>query len=304
MEMRVAVVGVGAMGQLFARLLTELPNARLCGVADVLVERAEKAGDQFQVPSFANIEDLLGGTNPDAVVIASADDQHVGPVRAAARANKAIFLEKPLASSVADGRAILTELAETGVRLMVAHCVRFDPRYAMARRAIQAGQLGQLLHLSTRRVSRLAASRHIFGRCSLSKFLSVHDIDYLLWATGQPVTEVHAVAHRQRLDGVEVDASVLALLTFADGTIAALETCWAAPIPSWHFEAVGSDGLISINSPEAGSMLYSRDAAQFFNAFYSSVPVVEGQTLNVYQAELMHFLTCVSQDRPFVVQPD
>ena len=51
-------------------------------------------------------------------------------------------------------------------------------------------------------------------------------------------------------------------------------------------------------------MLYSRDAAQFFNAFYSSVPVVEGQTLNVYQAELMHFLTCVSQDRPFVVQPD
>ena len=300
---RVGVVGVGAMGQLFARLLAELSNARLCGVADLLVERAEASGREFEVPAFPSAEDLLDKVDVDALIIATADDQHVEPVRVAAQAGKPIFLEKPLATTVADGRTILKEVADANVPLMVGHCVRFDPRYAAARTAIRNGKLGRLMHLAARRNARLVASRHVFGRCSVSMFLGVHDIDYMLWATGGRVTQVHAVGQRQILEGTDTFASILSLLTFQDGTIATLETCWAAPLPSWGFEIVGTDGMINITSPETGSTFYSIDGVQSVNPLYSSEPIAEGQTLNVYQAELMHFLGCIAQDRPFVIQP-
>ncbi len=300
---RAGVVGVGAMGQLFARLLAELPNARLCGVADLSVERAETIGQKFEVPAFPSVEDLLDEVEVDAVIIATADDQHVKPVRAAAQAGKPIFLEKPLATTVADGRIILQEVADAGVPLMVGHCVRFDPRYAAARTAMRNGKLGRLMHLAARRNSRLVAHRHVFGRCSVSMFLGVHDIDYMLWATGGCVTQVRAVGQRQVLEGTDTYASILSLLTFDDGTIATLETCWAATLPSWGFEAVGTDGTIDIISPETGSTFHSIDGVQSVNPLYSSVPIVEGQTFNVYQAELMHFLGCIVQNRAFVIQP-
>jgi predicted dehydrogenase len=134
-------------------------------------------------------------------------------------------------------------------------------------------------------------------------FLGVHDIDFMLWATGGRVTQVHAVGQRQVLEGADTFASILSLLTFDDGAIATLETCWAAPLPSWGFEAVGTDGMINITSPETGSTFYSVDGVQSVNPLYSSEPIAEGQTLNVYKAELMHFLGCVVQDRPFVIQP-
>jgi UDP-N-acetylglucosamine 3-dehydrogenase len=300
---RVGVVGVGAMGQLFARLLTELPNARVCGVADRLVERAETIGRRFKVPAFPSVEDLLDEIDVDSVIIATADDQHVGPVSAAARAGKSILLEKPLATTVADGRMILKAVTKAGVPLMVGHCVRFDPRYAATKTAIGDGKLGQLIHLTARRTSRLVAHRHIFGRCSVSMFLGVHDLDYMLWATGRGVKKVCAVGHRQTLEGVDTHASVLSLLEFDDGTIGTLETCWAAPLPSWQFQAVGTKGMVTITSPEDSSMLYSLEGLRVYNPLYSADPVAEGQTLNVYQAELMHFLHCVAHERPFIVQP-
>jgi UDP-N-acetylglucosamine 3-dehydrogenase len=267
------------------------------------VEKAQTTGKKYGVPAFSSTEQLLNGVDVDAVIIATADDHHVEPVRAAARAGKPIFLEKPIATTVADGRVILQEVAAASVALMVGHCVRFDPRYAAARTAIRSGKVGQLIHLAVRRTSRLAAHRHVFGRCTVSMFLGVHDIDYMLWATERRVTQVYAVGRRQSLEGTETDASVLSLLTFDDGTIATLETCWAAPMPSWQFEAVGTEGVINITSPEIGSSFYGIDGIQYANPLYGSEPVVEGQTLSVYQAELMHFFQCLAQDRPFAVQP-
>ena len=192
---RVGVVGVGVMGQLFARLLTELPNAGLCGVADMMRDKADTVGERFSVPAFSSAQDLLRNVEVDAVIIATDESQHMEPAREAARAGKPILLEKPLATSVADGRAILQEVAKAGVPLMVAHCVRFDPRYAEARAAIRNGDLGHTIHLAARRNGPLPVGQRIAGRCSVSMFLGVHDIDFMLWATGRRVTQVYGLGH-------------------------------------------------------------------------------------------------------------
>ena len=301
---RVGVVGVGVMGQLFARLLTELPNADLCGVADLMRDKADTVGERFSVPAFSSAQDLLRNVEVDAVIIATDESQHMEPAREAARAGKPILLEKPLATSVADGRAILQEVAKAGVPLMVAHCVRFDPRYAEARAAIRNGDLGHTIHLAARRNGPLPVGQRIAGRCSVSMFLGVHDIDFMLWATGRRVTQVYGLGHGKLLEELGVHDSVVSVLKFDDGTIATLESSWIASLPSWQFEAVGTQGTLLITTPEFGTIKVGGEGIQFARPLYGFDPLPSGHTFNVYQAELMHFLECVAAGRPFIVQPE
>jgi predicted dehydrogenase len=293
------------MGQLFARLLTELPNAELCGVADVMPDKAGTVGKRFGVPAFSSAQDLLSNVEIDAVIIATDESQHVGPVREAAWAGKPILLEKPLATSVADARAILQEVANASVPLMVAHCVRFDPRYAEARAAIRNGDLGHTVHLAARRNGPLTVGQRIAGRCSVSMFLGVHDIDFMLWATGRSVTQVYGLGHGELLEEFGAHDSIVSVLKFDDGTIATLETSWIASLPTWQFEAVGTQGTLLITTPELGSIqLGGGEGIQFARPLYGFEPLPSGHTLNVYQAELMHFLECVAAGRPFIIQPE
>jgi predicted dehydrogenase len=302
--MRVAVVGIGMMGQLFARLLTELPHTRLCGVANRTLGKANAVGERYGVPSFSNAGDLLDQVDVDAVIIATDDDEHLEPVRAAAQAGKPILLEKPLAASVDEGRAILEIVADANVPLMVAQCVRFDPRYAAARAAIRNGDLGQLVHLTARRNAPLHAGRRVAGRCSVSMFLGVHDIDFMLWATGRRITQVYALGHQRLLGEFGVQDSILSLLKFDDGTIADLETSWVSSSLSFQFEAMGTEGGVQITSPEIGAVQVGAGGTRFANPLYGFEPLPDGQTFNVYQAELMHFLKCIVTGQAFIVRPE
>ena len=302
--MRVAVVGTGMMGRLFARLLTELPNARLCGLANRTLGKAEAVGERYGVPSFSTADDLLDRVDVDAVIIATDDDEHLEPVRAAARAGKPILLEKPLAASVDEGREILRIVADANVPLMVAQCVRFDPRYAAARAAIRNGDLGQLEYITARRNAPLRAGRRIAGRCSVSVFLAVHDVDFMLWATGRRITQVYALGRQQLLGEFGVQDSIISLLKFDDGTIANLETSWVSPSLTFYFEAMGTEGAVQIASPEIGAVQVGAEGTRFANPLYSFDPLPGGQTLNVYQVELMHFLECIGKGLPFIVQPE
>jgi predicted dehydrogenase len=292
------------MGQLFARLLTELPNADLCGVADTMHDKADAVGERFGVPAFSSAQALSSNVEIDAVIIATDESQHVQPVREAARADKPILLEKPLATCVADARVILQEVANAGVPLMVAHCVRFDPRYAQARAAILNGELGLTVHLAARRNAPRAVGQRLAGRCSVSMFLGVHDSDFMLWATGRSIIQVYGLGHGKLLEELGVHDSILSVLRFDDDTIASLETSWIASVPSWQFEAVGTRGMLQITTPNLGSMVHAGEGIQFARPLYGFEPLPSGNTLNVYQAELMHFLECVAEGRPFIIQPE
>lgn len=300
----VGVVGLGVMGQLFARLLTELPNARLAGVADLNLDKSNTIGQKYGVPAFANVDDLLDETI-DAVIITTDEGEHLEPIRSAAQAGKSIFVEKPLATTVFEGQAILQAVAEANVPLMVGHCVRFDPRYAAARTAISRREFGDLVHLTARRNVPQSSPRRLDGRCSVSMFLGIHDIDFLLWVTGQTVTHVYALGRKHLLKDIRVQDSILSVLKFEDGLIASLETSWVSQLLSFKFEAVGANSTLIISTPESGTVQYGIDGSRFANPLYDFTPLAGGnQTFNVYQAELMHFLTCLAEDRPFIIQPE
>src|SRR5271163_2439331 len=102
-KLGMGVLGVGEMGKRHAENLRRLvPHAQLIAVADVDAARAAKVATELEVEhSYASLEAMLERKDIQAVLIATPDKFHAGPVEAAARAGKHILCEKPLALSIA-----------------------------------------------------------------------------------------------------------------------------------------------------------------------------------------------------------
>lgn len=124
-RLRVAVVGVGRMGRHHARIYSELPNAELVGVVDADLARAEEVASQFGCQAWDRA-DLLPG-QVQAVSVAVPTSSHRQIAEPLLREGLAVLVEKPLADTVANGRALVETAGASGSLLQVGHTERFNP---------------------------------------------------------------------------------------------------------------------------------------------------------------------------------
>ena len=135
METRIAVVGLGRMGAVHARSVAhELPDARLAAVCDVRQELARATAGSLGCAWYTDMARMLQAENLDAVVVATPSSVHVEPLEAALGAGKAVFCEKPLASTIEDTERCAASIRRAGLPFMLAFNRRFDPAYREARR--------------------------------------------------------------------------------------------------------------------------------------------------------------------------
>ncbi len=164
----VGVVGVGSMGQHHARVYRELPDADLVGVYDVDAERAEAvAADHGTVAR--PLDELLDVCDAVSIVVPTRFHREI--TEAAIEADTDVLVEKPLAGSSEEARAIVTAAESAGVTLQVGHIERFNP----AVRAVSefASDL-QLIALDTQR---LGPPVERDGNDGVVMDLMIHDID-------------------------------------------------------------------------------------------------------------------------------
>ena len=219
-NLRVAVVGMGLMGTLHARILKVLRGVDLVGVVEIDSGRREAAADKFDVPGHETLEEIMDRV--DALSITLPDELHVEACSAALRAGKFVLVEKPLATNAADAQKILgAQIAPD--RLMVGQLLRFDLRLAELKRRIDAGDLGTLELVKVTRANGRAAVARLKGRASVTAFLGVHDLDLLLWLTGGNITEVQAMGRKVFTDKWDLS---LAHVRLDNGVIASVENHW------------------------------------------------------------------------------
>ena len=122
---RVLVAGLGNMGRSHALAYHTNPEFDLVG----LVNRSEvNLPDGLQdYPRFTTFEDGLAATRPELVCIATYSDSHAAYAMAAMRAGAHVFVEKPLATTVEDARALAACAAETGRMMVVGYILRHHP---------------------------------------------------------------------------------------------------------------------------------------------------------------------------------
>lgn len=301
---RIGVVGAGVMGGLFAGIFRESPLAELTAVADLDRGRAESLAARLGVSAFADLAGMIEGAAVDAVAICTPEHLHVEPVRAAAAAGKHIFLEKPLATTVEDGERILALTRAAGVKLMVGHCLRFDPRFVQGYETIRRGDLGEIIHIRAWRETSIVNGQMYGARTRLPYYLGVHDIDILHWYIGSGVERVYAEGTRKLLTRLGVDDAVFAVLKFRNGALATLENSWVLPQTQNQLrsntldkgmEVVGTKGMVSIQAHNIGIVVQTEADLAYPDVLFS--PPVQGRTPGIYQEELAHFLRCILEDR-------
>jgi len=224
----IGIIGAGFMGWLHARALAQLAGVRIVAASDpFLKELPELASQRQAVRLFADHRELLGLKEIEAVVIASPEPQHRAAVEDAARAGKHILLEKPIATTLEDAEAIIAAAEKHRVKLMLAHILRYDVRYAQIKAAVEQGVIGRPLVCYARRNATIQEARRLKGRVEVEEYISVHDIDQVLWYFGDRPVKVSAeIAEGPVMKELGVHDYIWITIRFARGGLAVVETGW------------------------------------------------------------------------------
>lgn len=142
-DLGVGIIGAGAFGAQHARAIAGRPGVRVVAASARTPGRLSRFTAEYGGTGYPNYLDLLADPAVQVVCIALPHNLHAAATTAAARAGKAIMLEKPLAPTLADCETVVKAVAETGVPFMVAHPYRFMRAYQEALRLVRAGAIGR-----------------------------------------------------------------------------------------------------------------------------------------------------------------
>jgi UDP-N-acetylglucosamine 3-dehydrogenase len=296
----VAVIGAGMMGTGHARCVAQSGRGELVAVADVDLGRAQTLAEPLGAIACQDYREALQRPGVDAVIVCTPDWAHREICVEAAAARKQILVEKPLAMTVADCDEIIRSAETAGVLLMVGHILRFDPRYVAVRSVIASGEIGAVSYLYARRSNKSSQARRVEGKTTVLHYLAVHDVDWMLWAMGEPVSRVQAMASRKALADLGVDDAFFALLRFAGGAVGCVEVGWARPAQSpfdldAYLEVVGTLGALHIDTPNAGVLVEAQGTRRMDTTYGFPLMGVTGGAL---REEVEHFLACIQENQP------
>src|SRR6201998_332612 len=216
---RIGVIGAGIMGSNHARVLAGLPDTTLVGIVDPLPEHRARAMELVGCRVFASLDELVA-EGVDAATIAAPTHLHHEIALACIARNIHILVEKPIASSVEEGRDIVAAAKSAGVTLMVGHVERFNPAVAAIKQAISGEDI---LSIGITRVGPFPPRMSNVG---VVIDLAVHDIDLIRWFTESDIVEV-----QPQLSSAVAEREDIALLQFrtASGVLAHINTNWLTP---------------------------------------------------------------------------
>jgi predicted dehydrogenase len=296
--MKVGIAGVGFMGTVHAAgwAATE---AELVGFCAETTQEAAELAHTYRTRVYPDYAALLDAV--DVIDICTPTHLHHGIVLQAAAAGKHIICEKPLARTVAQAQEMIRVCRNAGVRLFVAHVVRFFPEYALAKAQVQAGKVGKPA------VVRLARGSYRPKKPSGNWFLDVeksggmmldlmiHDLDYARWISGE-VESVFA-KNVSTLHPNSATEFGIAILKHTSGALSHVVGAWAYPPPTFRtsFEIAGDGGLIEWSSDSTApiNLLLRKDTADAPDVGLPGSPVAESP----YTTQIKEFYEALNASR-------
>lgn len=235
---RIAVAGAGYIGQAHMAVAQNSPRCTLSAIVDpspAAVEVAALAG----VPLYASIEELLAKDRPDGLVLATPNQLHVPQALQCIAARLPILLEKPIATSVAEGEQLLKVVDDTGARVLIGHHRAHSPIMAKAKQVVDSGQLGKLVAVMGS--ATFLKPDHYYADAPWRRELGagpillnmIHEVHNLRMLCGDIVAVQAFASHATR--GLPVEDTVAINLRFASGVLGSFMLSDTAACPrSWE----------------------------------------------------------------------
>jgi UDP-N-acetylglucosamine 3-dehydrogenase len=295
-RIRIGIIGLGWFGEIHCDAIAGVPNLELAALCTRRPDRLAEMAAKYHVPrTYRDYGELLADATIDAVSIVTMWDQHTEPAVAALQAGKHVFLEKPMASTMADCTKIIAAARSAKGILQIGHICRFNPRYRMAKQAIDEGRVGRIVAMSSRRNIPAAWTPEILNKIGPIVGDAIHDTDLMLWFTGDRI--VSAFAQTVDVRGLKYPDIGQTMYRFAGGATATLETVWCMPEKTpfdidERMSIIGTEGLIHVQDTFPNLGIVGRD--KFNSPDTTYWPAFEGVRGGALREEFSYFAKCAA----------
>ncbi len=282
---KIAVIGVGHLGRIHARIYKELPSCSLAGVCDIDQKQlAEVAGD-IQTTAYTDYRELFGKV--DAVSIAVPTRLHYKIAREFLKKNIHILVEKPFTATLVQADALIKEARSRGLILAVGHIERFNSAFTATRRLIKHPKFIECHRLSP------FPNRSLDIGAVLD--IMIHDIDIVLGLVASPIKKIEAV-------GINVltpfEDIANARICFANGCVANLTASRISDELMRKIRIFQENTYISLDYKNAQAFVYTKKGDSIAK---EALPIEKEQPL---QKELASFIDSVAHHtEPLVSGP-
>ncbi|KKC49213.1 oxidoreductase [Paenibacillus sp. D9] len=270
--LRIGIIGAGGIGNVHMDIFKQIPEVKIEAVTDVFLPLAEKRAEEHGIPTVhQSPQELLENPDLDAVVICVPNQFHASLAIEALKQGKHVLLEKPMAISLEDARAILDAKHASGKVLMVAHQMRFGGLSRAIKGYIDEGKLGRVYNAKTGwwRKKGIPGWGSWFTRKDMAGGgplidIGVHMLDLSLYLMGNPrPVSVYGTTYAEfgpRREGIgnwgtpnwdgyyDVEDLATAMIKMDNGATLTLEVSWAA-----HSAGLGEDPFIHLMGTEGGA---------------------------------------------------
>src|SRR5262245_30876792 len=299
----IAIVGVGYWGRNLLRTFSRLSAARVTTLCDLDPDRlACASADHPGLRCTDDFAALVARDDIDAVVIATPPSRHHPMALAALRAGKHVWVEKPLALTAGTGRELVDAAATARRVLFVDETFLYDPLVCEMKRIIDAGGLGEIMHLSFERLGmgRIRRDSNVWWNSA------PHDLSILFHLVPRPVSAIRLHQHAYLQPGV-ADMAVCDL-ELQGGVSAHIYLSWLHPEKTAKVVVVGRERMLAYEGrfEKRGITLYdyTLDLSPPPRSGRGAVPIVpvsafSGRVLEVPAGDeplalaAAHFLDCI-----------
>lgn len=238
-KIKVGVVGCGYWGPLLVRNFCRLPNCDLRAVCDTSESRLKHVRGLYPaVECVSDYAHFLTKMDLDAVVIATPVKTHHPLAKASLLAGKHTFLEKPMAASSAECQELIEIAQRGGLTLMVDHTFLFSAPVRKISEIIQAGDLGDIRYINSRRLNLGLFQQDI----NVAWDLAPHDISIILYLLGESPVAVNCQGNSHVTPNIE-DVTNMSL-SFRQKRFATIQSSWLEPRKIREMTIVGTRRMI------------------------------------------------------------
>ena len=298
---KVGLIGCGFMGAMHANCYKNIEDVELVAFADIRKEKAEELAVGTNAVIYGDGKELIANADVDIIDICLPTYVHAEYAMLAMEKVKYVFVEKPVALTVEEGKAMMEKSKETGCQVQVGQVIRFWDESVELKKMVESGVYGKVVNANFRRLSPrpdwgwknwLLDSKLSGGA---GQDLHIHDVDYVLSVFGEP-KKFYSV---KNVNG-ETNSYVNTLMQY-DDFVVGVEGTWDLP-GNYPFTATFRVVFENAVVENAGGkfMLYTKDGASEIKLEKKElVGGVEGgniSDLGGYYNELVYFCDKAAND--------
>lgn len=234
--LKVGLIGCGFMGAMHANCYKNIAGVELVALADIRREKAEELAKDTSATIYGDGKELIENADVDIIDICLPTFLHAEYAMLAMEKVRYVFVEKPVALTVEEGKAMLEKSRETGCQVQVGQVIRFWDEYVELQKLVKSGIYGKVVNANFRRIS----PRPTWGwenwlldykrSGGAAQDLHIHDVDYVLSLFGEP-KKFYSVKNKKS----EKNSYVNTLMEYDDFAVG-VEGTWDLP-ESYPFAA-------------------------------------------------------------------